>query len=100
MNDKKKNTAKNKAEHTIRCNEVIATITLRQSNAGFTYLDYSLGRVWRSQTTGKESHGSSFFEKNERDLIAAITEASTWIRAKLASGPPDQKPESDPDPET
>ncbi len=95
MNDKKKTTAKNKAEHTIRCGEVTAAIYLRQSNAGFVYFDFVLGRAWRSQTTGTEAHGSSFFEKNEQDLIRAVKEASAWIRTKVQSDLPNQQSDAE-----
>jgi len=94
MNDKKKGTPKTKAEHTIRCGEATATIYLRQSNAGFVYYDYLLGRTWR-QTTGTEAHGSSFFEKNEQDVIRAVQEASAWIRSRMQSDMANQQPNAE-----
>ena len=59
MNDKKKTATKNQPEHIVRSGEVTAEIFCRQSNAGFTYLEYTLGRSWRSQSSGKEARGSS-----------------------------------------
>ena len=86
MNEKKKQAApKQKPEHVIRRGEVAATIDLRQSNCGYVYYGYSLGKSWRSMTTGKETHGSSFFAKNEEDIIQVVREASAWIREKMGS---------------
>ncbi len=82
MTDKKKPTPKNTPEHTIRCGEVTASISCRQSNAGYAYYDFSLGRVWTSMATGKETHGSSFFDRHEQDIIQAVREATAWIQAK------------------
>jgi len=96
MNDKKKITPKTKAEHSIRCGEATVSIYVRQSNAGFVYYDYLLGRAWRSQTTGTEAHGSSFFEKNEQDVIRAVHEASAWIRTKMQSGLANQQSDAEP----
>ena len=44
---------------------------------------FSLGRCWNSKTTGKETHGSTFFEKNEQDLVRAIHETTTWLRTRI-----------------
>jgi hypothetical protein len=90
MNDKKTTNSKSQPEHVVRCGEVMATICLRQSNAGYAYYDFSLGRCWRSMATGKEAHGNSFFNKNEEDLIQAIREASAWIQARLQRVPSQQ----------
>ena len=88
MTGKKQNNGKQVAVHTIRCGEVTASIYLRQSNAGFAYYDFSLGRCWKSMGTGKESHGSTFFVKNEQDLVQAIREASEWLREKMQAATP------------
>ena len=96
MADKKQTTTKQKAAHVIHVGEVRGTIHVRQSNSGFSYLDFFLSRCWASRATGKEAHGSTFFEKNEQDLIQAVHEASAWIRAKmresLASDAPNEEP--------
>ena len=68
MNEKKK-TAKQKPEHEIRCGVVTASIYLRQSNCGFPYYDFSLSRVWESVTTGKQAHGTSFFDLHFRTSL-------------------------------
>jgi len=83
MSDKKKTTgSKLKPEKEIRCGDVIASIYQRQSNAGYSYRDFTLTRCWTSLASGKESHGSSYYAENERDLVAAIQAASNHIRAK------------------
>ena len=84
MSDKKQTNIKQKPEHEISCGTVIASIYLRQSNCGFPYYDFSLSRTWKSMTTGKPAHGTSFFDKNETDLIQAIRKACTWVRDKNA----------------
>ena len=80
MSEKKTATAKLKPEHVIRCGEATATICQCQSNAGFVYRSFVLGRRWKSMATGKESHGNSFFETHEADLLEAVRQAAAWIR--------------------
>jgi hypothetical protein len=82
MSDKKQNANKQKPVHTIRCGEVVVWIYRRQSNGGYVYHDFVLGRCWRSVSTGKEAQGATFFEKNEEDLVRAIREASIWLRER------------------
>jgi uncharacterized protein (DUF885 family) len=83
MNEKKKTATKHKPEHVIQRGEVVATIYLRQSNAGYAYLDFTLGRCWISRLTSKEVHGSSFFSRHEDQLVQVAREAAAWIRTKL-----------------
>ncbi len=85
MADKKQNTTKQKPAHVVRCGEVTAIITSKQSNAGYSYFDFSLGRCWKSMATGREAHGASFFADNEQDLVRAIHEVCEWLRSKSAS---------------
>jgi hypothetical protein len=92
MAEKKSTNGKQKPVHVVRCGEAIAAIYLRQSNAGFSYYDFSLGRCWNSLATGKESHGSSFFEKNEDDLLQAVRQAAQWVRDKNRPAPTDHTP--------
>jgi hypothetical protein len=94
MPEKKPVSGKQKPVHVVRCGEVTAAVYLRQSNAGFSYYDFSLGRCWNSMATGKESHGSSFFEKHEEDLLKAIRQASEWVREKTRPAPADGVPEA------
>jgi len=91
MIDKKQAATKNKPVHTIRCREVTASIFERQSNAGFVYWDYSLGRTWAGRS--RESHGSTFFEKHETDLIQVIREVTEWLRVKTHTPPKEQTPD-------
>ncbi len=83
MSDKKKTTGvKVEPEEEIRCGDVIASIYRRQSNAGYSYRDFTLTRCWTSLASGRESRGSSYYAENERDLVAAIQAAGDHIRAK------------------
>jgi hypothetical protein len=82
MTDKKQLTAKNKPVHTITRGEVTASIFQRQSNAGYVYWDFSLGRTWRGAGRAKESHGTTFFAKHEKDISQAVHEACQWLRGK------------------
>ena len=92
MSEKKSNSVKQKPEHEIRCGAVTASIYLRQSNCGYPYLAYSLTRGWRSQATGKQAQGTSFFEQDEADLTQAASEAAEWIRRKNAEPVNGQQP--------
>jgi len=83
MNDKKATTTKQKPEQTFRCGEVTAHVHLRQSNCGYQYYDFVLGRIYKSVATGKECHGATFFDKNEDDLIEAVRKAAAWIRDRV-----------------
>lgn len=95
MSEKKPTTTKQKPEHEIRCGTVTASVYLRQSNCGFPYYDFSLGRSWKSMTTGKQAHGTSFFDQNEADLVLAVHKACAWIRNKAAEASPGQSPVSE-----
>jgi hypothetical protein len=93
MTEKKKSTGSGAhPKHTIRSGEVTASIYQRQSNTGYAYLDFSLSRSWKSASTAKEAHGTSFFVENEEDLMEAIRQATEWIRSKIgpssAAAPP------------
>lgn len=98
MADKKTVNSKKKPVHVVRCGEVTASIELRQTNAGFSYYTYSLGRCWNTNASGKVSRGSTFFDKNQDDLVQAIKEASQWIREKalpvVADNPGEKTPAS------
>jgi hypothetical protein len=81
----KKTTVNSKPEHVVRRGEVMAAVFVRQSNAGYAYFDFSLKRAWVSRTTGKESHGTSFFDHHEDQLVEVVKEASAWIRERVRS---------------
>jgi len=84
---KKQTTPKKKPEHVVQRGGVIGSIHLRQSNCGFPYFDFSLSRTWKSAATGKDSHGSTFFDRNEEELLEVIREICAWIRRKMTGGP-------------
>jgi hypothetical protein len=91
MPEKKRTNNKNAPEHTIRCGSITASIFHRQSNAGYTYLDFQIGRVFVNRSTNREVHGNAFYENNEQDLIQTVQEACAWIRCRLYPALPRQE---------
>ena len=63
-------------QHTVRCGEVSVSIFRRQSNAGYLYRDFTFSRYYQSVATGKELHGTGFFESHEADLMDAVRRES------------------------
>jgi len=83
MSDKKRQvSAKPKPEHVIRCGEVVLTIWKRRANSGLLYRTFLITREWRSMTTQRDSHATSFFESNEKELIEGIRKAAAYVRDK------------------
>ncbi len=83
MSDKKRQvSAKPKPEHVVRCGEVVVTILKRQANSGLLYRTFLITREWRSMTTQRDSHATSFFESNEEDLVESIRNAAAYVRDK------------------
>jgi hypothetical protein len=95
MSEKKSNSIKQKPEHEVRCGAVTASIYLRQSNSGFPYFAYLLSRQWQVKASGKQTHGTSFFDQDEADLTQAVRQASEWIRTKNAEAVKGQQPEAE-----
>ena len=82
MNDKADSRKKKNTEtpvHTIREGAVSASIWHRQSPAGYAYYDFSLGRSWKSMSSGTTGHSRNFFERNQAELMAVIEKACRWI---------------------
>ena len=84
MATKKQTTAKQTLVHTIRVGEIVADIHRRQSNAGFSYYDYTLSRQF-AMATGRQATGTSFFDRSEHDILEAVRAASAWIRERVQS---------------
>lgn len=80
MANKNKSDAAQQVLHTIQKGQVVAAIELRQSNAGFTYKQFTLTRRWLTRSSGKESSGNSFFEQHEDDIVEAVRTACAYIR--------------------
>lgn len=93
MIDKKQAATKNRPVHTITQGEVTASIFQRQSNAGYVYWDYSLHRTWRGAGRSKESHGSTFFAKHEKDISQAVHAACEWLRARSHATSQEETPD-------
>lgn len=94
MSDKKKTNGKSEPEHVVCSGEVRATITMRQSNSGYCYLDFPLTRQWAARASGKQATGNSFFEKHEEDLVDAVRQACLWIRNRLQNNSPQNEMKS------
>jgi len=88
MNDKKKTVNNSPSIHSIVCGNVKADIFACQTNNGFRFLQYSLGRSFVSQSSQKENHSSFFFAENQDDVIRAVQDASTWILQQTAIAQP------------
>ena len=85
---KKPTLARQQPEKVVKMGDVTASIFVRQSHTGFRYYDYELGRSWKSLSSAKELSGTSFFNSHEKDLVAAIREASAWIAQNTTSQAP------------
>ena len=80
MVDKKKRETE-KPLHTIRCgHQIVATIEERQSNAGFSYFQFEIGRKWLVKSSQTEKSGSGLFAHQEAEAIEAIKAACAYIR--------------------
>ena len=84
MNEKKATTAKQKPEHEIRCGDIAISIFHRQSNCGFPYWDYLIQRCYKAATSQKSVRSASLFDRNEAEILQAVTKASAWKRKKVA----------------
>lgn len=67
--------------HVIREGAISASIYRRQSPSGFAYLDFSLTRSWKTQTSGKTGCSTNYFAINRHELVTAIDRAAAWIVA-------------------
>lgn len=65
--------------HVIREGAISASIYRRQSPSGYAYLDFSLTRSWKTQTSGKTGCSTNYFALNRNELVAAIDSAAAWI---------------------
>lgn len=81
MTEKKKPLEKQSPLHSITCGEIVAEVHSRLSNSGFSYLDFTLERIYVTGT-GKATRGMTFFAKNAKDIAEAANKASEWIRSR------------------
>ena len=84
MAEKKKHEAE-KPLHTIRCGQIVATIEERQTNAGFSYLQYSIGRRWQVKSSRSEKQGSGLFAHQENEVIEAVKAACAYIKDRASA---------------
>ena len=82
-NPKRKNILEESAKpiHVIREGAISASIYRRQSPSGYAYLDFSLTRSWKTQSSGKTGCSTNYFAINRQDLVTAIDRAAAWIAA-------------------
>jgi hypothetical protein len=93
MNDKKKTVNNSPPIHSIVCGNVKADIFACQTNNGFRFLQFSLGRCFVSQSSQKDSHSNFFFADNQDEIIQAVQEATTWIGHHTATAKPSEVPD-------
>jgi hypothetical protein len=80
MNERKKSVNNSPPVHSIVCGNVKADIYACQTNNGYRFLQFCLGRFFTSQSSQKESHSNFFFVENRDEIIRAVQDASAWIR--------------------
>jgi hypothetical protein len=95
MNGKKQSSANQTIVHTISVGPCSATIELKASNTGYTFLTYRLERGFVTSTNRKNKSGC-FFESNEQSVIETVRAASAWIRANANDVPAVERPVSQP----
>ena len=80
MVDKKKRETE-KPLHTIRCgHQIVASIEERQSNAGFSYFQFEIGRKWLVKSSQTEKSGAGLFAHQEAEVLEAVQAACAYIR--------------------
>ncbi|MGB7732641.1 MAG: hypothetical protein WBL72_03010, partial [Thermoguttaceae bacterium] len=83
MTDKQQTTSKQVPIKVLVFGEITASVFEKQSLTGYRFYDYELTRTWKSMSTKKEAHGSTFFERNLDDIVTAARAASACIHAML-----------------
>ena len=48
----------------------------------YEYYSYSLSRSWKSVSSGKTGYSKEFSDKQRRELVEVVNEASDWIAAQ------------------
>ena len=94
---KKKNDTGHETLHTIQKGQVVATVELRQSNAGFSYKQFTLTRKWQTRSSGKSSTSTGFFEQHEDEIVDAVRTACAFIRER-PNGPTVSSSDSEEEP--
>ncbi|MFC1596333.1 hypothetical protein ACFL5Q_00105 [Planctomycetota bacterium] len=79
MADKKKREVE-KPLHKIRRGQIVATIEQRQSNAGFSYYQFEIGRKWLVKSSQTEKTGTGLFAHQEAEIVEVVTAACAHIR--------------------
>ena len=66
--------------HTVTVGPVVIDILRGASNDGHTYLYFQVSRAWQSGHGKKVNLSPRFYDRNEKDVLKAVQEASAWIR--------------------
>ena len=65
--------------HQVEVGPVVISIFRGAAQDGHTYLYWEPARAFTGNT-GKTNYSQRFYDRNEKDAVKAIQEASAWIR--------------------
>ncbi len=85
--------AQNNIVHTARCGPVVIDILRGTTMDGHSYLYYQPSRAWQTKNSPRENFSPRFYDRNERDFVEAIKEASKWIRNNPQAADPSSQVE-------
>ena len=66
--------------HTVTVGPIVIDILRGATTDGHTYLYFQVSRAWQPAHGKKVNQSPRFYDRNEKDLLKAVQEASTWIR--------------------
>jgi len=66
--------------HTIEVGPVVVEVLRGATNDGHVYLYFQLSRAWQAAAGKKRNHSNRFYDRNEKDVVKAVQEATSWIR--------------------
>ena len=78
--------------HNVTVGPVVIDILRGATNDSHTYLYFQVSRAWQP-AHGKKVNLSRFYDRNEKDLLKAVQEASAWIRKNLQAADEGWQPE-------
>lgn len=78
--------------HSVEVGSIVIDIFRGAAPDGHAYLYYQPARSWQPASSARRNYSQRFYERNERELLAAVTKASQWIRKhpEAADSPPDE----------
>ena len=66
--------------HSVCVGPIVVDILRGATNDGHTYLYFQVSRAWQPTNGKKVNLSPRFYDRNEKDLLKAIQDASSWIR--------------------